>query len=73
LLVDSKWLRTSPSEACRKARQRWRMLAIVELRWHRLTQARIAGRVWVSKSARARRLVAAEDLEPLVPVVRYEA
>jgi transposase InsO family protein len=52
-------------------------LAIVQLRRHRLTQARIATSVGVSKSTVGRVLARAglsrlSDLEPIVPVVRYE-
>jgi hypothetical protein len=52
-------------------------LAIVELRRRRLTQARIAASLGVSKSTVGRVLARAglsrlKDLEPIVPVVRYE-
>src|SRR6476646_9930532 len=52
-------------------------LAIVELRRQRLTQARIAASLGVSKSTVGRVLARAglsqlRDLEPIVPVVRYE-
>jgi len=52
-------------------------LAIVELRRHRLTQARIATSLGVSKSTVGRVLARAglshlKDLEPMAPVVRYE-
>jgi transposase InsO family protein len=52
-------------------------LAIVELRRHRLTQARIAASLGVSKSTVGRVLTRAglshlKDLEPIVPVMRYE-
>jgi transposase InsO family protein len=52
-------------------------LAIVELRRHRLTQARIATSVGVSKSTVGRVLARAglshlKDLEPITPVLRYE-
>jgi transposase InsO family protein len=52
-------------------------LAIVEVRRHRLTQARIATSLGVSKSTVGRVLARAglshlKDLEPIVPVVRYE-
>ena len=52
-------------------------LAIVELRRHRLTQARIAASLGVSKSTVGRVLARAglshlKDLEPIAPVVRYE-
>jgi len=52
-------------------------LAIVEVRRHRLTQARIAASVGVSKSTVGRVLARAglsqlKDLEPIAPVVRYE-
>ena len=52
-------------------------LAIVELRRHRLTQARIATSLGVSKSTVGRVLVRAgmshlKDLEPVAPVLRYE-
>ena len=52
-------------------------LAIVELRRHRLTQARIAGSLGVSKSTVGRVLARAglsqlKDLEPITPVLRYE-
>src|SRR6266568_8369001 len=52
-------------------------LAIVELRRHRLTQARIATSLGVSKSTVGRVLARAglshlKDLEPIAPVVRYE-
>ena len=52
-------------------------LAIVELRRHRLTQARIAASLGVSKSTVGRVLARAglshlKDLEPMVPVMRYE-
>ena len=52
-------------------------LAIVELRRHRLTQARIAASLGVSKSTVGRVLARAglshlKDLEPSAPVVRYE-
>jgi transposase InsO family protein len=52
-------------------------LAIVELRRHRLTQARIAVSLGVSKSTVGRVLARAglshlKDLEPIVPVMRYE-
>ena len=52
-------------------------LAIVELRRRRLTQARIASAVGVSKSTVGRVLARAglshlKDLEPVEPVVRYE-
>ena len=52
-------------------------LAIVELRRHRLTQARIAGCLGVSKSTVGRVLARAglshlKDLEPIAPVLRYE-
>ena len=52
-------------------------LAIVELRRHRLTQARIAASLSVSKSTVGRVLARAglshlKDLEPSAPVVRYE-
>src|SRR5436190_4461441 len=52
-------------------------LAIVELRRHRLTQARIAASLGVSKSTVGRVLARAglshlKDLEPSVPVLRYE-
>jgi transposase InsO family protein len=52
-------------------------LAIVEVRRHRLTQARIAASLGVSKSTVARVLARAglshlKDLEPIPPVVRYE-
>jgi transposase InsO family protein len=52
-------------------------LAIVELRRHRLTQARIAASLGVSKSTVGRVLARAglshlKDLEPIPPVVRYE-
>ena len=52
-------------------------LAIVEVRRYRLTQARIAASVGVSKSTVGRVLARAglsqlRDLEPIVPVVRYE-
>src|SRR5438270_1420582 len=52
-------------------------LAIVELRRHRLTQARIAASLGVSKSTVGRVLARAglshlKDLEPIAPVMRYE-
>jgi transposase InsO family protein len=52
-------------------------LAIVELRRHRLTQARIAGSLGVSKSTVGRVLARAglshlKDLELIPPVLRYE-
>jgi len=52
-------------------------LAIVELRRHRLTQARIAESLGVSKSTVGRVLARAglshlKDLEPITPVLRYE-
>jgi transposase InsO family protein len=52
-------------------------LAIVELRRHRLTQARIAGSLGVSKSTVGRVLARAglsklKDLEPITPALRYE-
>jgi transposase InsO family protein len=52
-------------------------LAIVELRRHRLTQARIAASLGVSKSTVGRVLARAglsqlKDLEPITPVLRYE-
>jgi transposase InsO family protein len=52
-------------------------LAIVEVRRHRLTQARIAASLGVSKSTVGRVLARAglshlKDLEPIPPVVRYE-
>ena len=52
-------------------------LAIVELRRHRLTQARIAASLGVSKSTVGRVLARAglshlKDLEPMAPVARYE-
>ena len=52
-------------------------LAIVELRRHRLTQARIAADLGVSKSTVGRVLARAglshlTDLEPITPVLRYE-
>jgi len=52
-------------------------LAIVEVRRHRLTQARIAATLGVSKSTVGRVLARAglshlKDLEPIPPVVRYE-
>jgi transposase InsO family protein len=52
-------------------------LAIVELRRHRLTQARIATSLGVSKSTVGRVLARAglshlKDLEPIPPVLRYE-
>jgi len=52
-------------------------LAIVEVRRHRLTQARIAASLGVSKSTVGRVLARAglsqlKDLEPIAPVVRYE-
>ena len=52
-------------------------LAIVELRRHRLTQARIAASLGVSKSTVGRVLARAglshlKDLEPAAPVLRYE-
>src|SRR6476620_7087276 len=52
-------------------------LAIVEVRRHRLTHARIAASLGVSKSTVGRVLARAglsqlRDLEPIVPVVRYE-
>jgi transposase InsO family protein len=52
-------------------------LAIVEARRHRLTQARIAATLGVSKSTVGRVLARAglshlKDLEPIPPVVRYE-
>jgi transposase InsO family protein len=52
-------------------------LAIVEVRRHRLTQARIAASLGVSKSTVGRVLARAglshlKDLEPVAPVVRYE-
>ena len=52
-------------------------LAIVELRRHRLTQARIAACLGVSKSTVGRVLARAgmshlKDLEPIAPVLRYE-
>jgi transposase InsO family protein len=52
-------------------------LAIVELRRHRLTQARIAASLGVSKSTVGRVLTRAglshlKDLEPVPPVLRYE-
>ena len=52
-------------------------LAIVELRRHRLTQARLAASLGVSKSTVGRVLARAglsqlKDLEPIAPVVRYE-
>jgi transposase InsO family protein len=52
-------------------------LAIVELRRHRLTQARIGTSLGVSKSTVGRVLARAglshlKDLEPMAPVVRYE-
>jgi transposase InsO family protein len=52
-------------------------LAIVEVRRHRLTQARIAASLGVSKSTVGRVLARAglshlRDLDPIVPVVRYE-
>src|SRR3954463_12894229 len=52
-------------------------LAIVEVRRHRLTQARIATSLGVSKSTVGRVLARAglshlKDLEPVVPVMRYE-
>ena len=52
-------------------------LAIVELRRHRLTQARIAASLTVSKSTVGRVLARAglshlKDLEPLEPIRRYE-
>ena len=52
-------------------------LAIVELRRHRLTQARIATSLGVSKSTVGRVLARAglshlKDLEPITPVLRYE-
>ena len=52
-------------------------LAIVELRRHRLTQARVAASLGVSKSTVGRVLGRAglshlKDLEPVVPVLRYE-
>src|SRR5664279_6171923 len=51
--------------------------AIVEVRRHRLTQARIAASLGVSKSTVGRVLARAglsqlRDLEPIAPVVRYE-
>jgi len=52
-------------------------LAIVEVRRHRLTQARIATSLGVSKSTVGRVLARAglsqlKDLDPIAPVVRYE-
>lgn len=52
-------------------------LAIVELRRHRLTQARIAADLGLSKSTVGRVLARAglshlKDLEPITPVLRYE-
>jgi transposase InsO family protein len=52
-------------------------LAIVEVRRHRLTQARIADSLGVSRSTVGRVLARAglshlKDLEPITPVVRYE-
>ena len=52
-------------------------LAIVEVRRHRLTQARIAASLGVSKSTVGRVLARAglsqlKDLAPIAPVVRYE-
>jgi len=52
-------------------------LAIVELRRHRLTHARIAASLGISKSTVGRVLARAglshlKDLEPITPVLRYE-
>ena len=52
-------------------------LAIAELRWRRLTQARIAAALGISKSTVQRVLASAglsklRDLQPAEPVVRYE-
>ncbi len=52
-------------------------LAIVQVRRHRLTQARIAASLGVSKSTVGRVLARAglshlKDLDPIAPVVRYE-
>ena len=69
--------RSSRPKRSPRSIRREKALAVVELRRRRLTQARIAASLGVSKSTVGRVLKRAglsrlSDLEPSVPVVRYE-
>lgn len=66
-----------PSESIPRAIEPAKALAIVELRHKRLTQARIAAALGVSKSTVSRVLARAglyllSNLDPVEPIVRYE-
>lgn len=77
-LGESGLLDTSSRPACSpRAIEPAKALAIVELRRKRLTQARIAAALGVSKSTVSRVLARAglsrlADMEPTEPVIRYE-